>query len=263
MWGIAELTLRKIKEPAFQIIFLLAIVAGFILTDSGKFTESAVESSGLIGQIMASRQGYPILTSTFSAIIFTLIMALFTGASDIPRDIDSRMIMLLLSKPVRRFEYLAGKFLGLLILCLIIFTATEITVFTTYYFSTNELYPWGLMAKQFSLVLVLVPFLAMMVMISCFVADVSAMILGVIYVLFSISMSTIPIIVAMLPKTTTEGLESYLFLFYYIFPNFLYYFQTLTFSFGLVPISLFIYSISMTVIFLMIGSIRLNTRDLI
>ncbi len=262
MLGIAELTFRKIKESAFIIIFMLAIIAGFILTDSGKISDNTFESSGIIGQLMASRQGYPIMTSTFSAIIFTLIMALFTGATDIPRDIESRMIMLLLSKPVSKTRYLLGKYLGLLTLCLIIFLATEITVYLGHYFTAGEFYPVGMMLKQFYLILILLPFLAMMVTISCFVPDVSAMILGVLYIMFSISVSTIPILVSMLPQSIAGDVESYLFLIYYMFPNFLYYFQTFS-TIGIVPLALVFYSLSMTVIFLTIGVFRMSTRDMI
>ncbi len=267
MWGIAELTLRKVKESAFIIMFILAIFAGFLLTDSGKLMDGSFDASGIIGQLMANREGYPILTSTFSAIIFTLIMALFTGATDIPRDIETRMIMLLISKPVKKGEYLVGKFLGLLGLCAIIFTATELTVFVNHYFSAGEFYPVGLMAKQFYLLLILIPFLAMMVMISCFAPDISAMVIGVMYVLFAVSVSTIPILIALIHKDVESSLQSYavesvFFIIYYLFPNFIYYFQTFS-SIGLIPFALVLYSLSITVIFLTIGTIRLNTRDLI
>lgn len=263
MFGVAQLTLKKIKEPAFMIIFVLALVAGFMLTESGQLTEAnATETGGLISQLMASRRGYPILNSSIAAIIFTLIMALFTGATDIPRDIDSRMIMLILSKPVRKVDYLLGKYFGLLALCLVIFVATEATVFGGYLISTGKMFQIGLMIKQFYLLLALFPLLAMVVMISCFVADISAMILGVIYVMFSASMSTVPLFIAMLPKSITGGVESYLFVIYYFFPNYLYYFQTFS-TVGLIPFALFLYSLSLTVIFLTIGALRLNTRDLI
>jgi len=261
MFGVAELTIKKIKEPAFLIVFLMALGAGFLLTDSTG-SEVTTETTGMMSQLLASQKGYPILNSSVAAIIFTLIMALFTGATDIPRDIESRMILLVLSKPISKLDYLLGKYLGLLVLCTVIFVATEMTVFVNYYFAAGKMYPLGLIVKQFYLLLVLFPILAMVVMISCFVPDISAMIVGVVYVLFSASMSTVPLLISMLPKSISGGIESYLFIIYYFFPNYLYYFQTFG-NWGLVPFALITYSASITVIFLTIGSIRLNTRDLI
>jgi len=262
MFGVAELTMKKIKEPAFLIVFVLALVAGFLLTEGTPGNDVTVESSGIMGQLLASQKGYPILNSSVAAIIFTLLMALFTGATDIPRDIESRMIMLILSKPIRKLDYLLGKYFGLLVLCMVIFVATEVTVFGNYYFSVGKCYPLGLMIKQFYLLLALFPLLAMVVMISCFVPDISAMIIGVVYVMFSASMSTIPLLISMLPKSISGGIDAYLFVIYYFFPNYLYYFQTFS-TWGLVPLALLGYTVSITVIFLAIGSIRLNTRDLI
>lgn len=268
MWGIAEFTLRKAKESAFIIMFILAVLAGFMLTDTtGNSLDKSFEATGLVGQLMSSREGYPILASSFSAIIFTLLLALFAGATDIPRDIESRMIMLMLSKPITRADYLIGKYIGLLALCSTIYITTQLAVYLGHYFSTGQFYPLGLMVKQFYLLLILLPFLSMIIMISCFVPDISAMVIGVLYVLFAISVSVVPILMALVTKDMERSVQTYIvesafFILYYMFPNFIYYFQTFS-TIGLIPLALLVYSISISTIFLTIGTIRLNTRDLI
>ena len=44
------------------------------------------------------------------------LVGVFTGATEIPRDVSSRMIAVLLSKPISRGRYLAGKYLGCLLI---------------------------------------------------------------------------------------------------------------------------------------------------
>jgi ABC-type transport system involved in multi-copper enzyme maturation permease subunit len=48
--------------------------------------------------------------------IFTSLIAILATAMMIPKDIEDRTIYTILAKPVPRFEYLAGKLLGILLL---------------------------------------------------------------------------------------------------------------------------------------------------
>ena len=50
-----------------------------------------------------------------SIAIFGLLMAIFIGIGLVSKEIDRRTIHNLLSKPVRRFEFIVGKYLGLLL----------------------------------------------------------------------------------------------------------------------------------------------------
>ncbi|NQZ68426.1 MAG: hypothetical protein HRT89_10170, partial [Lentisphaeria bacterium] len=45
------------------------------------------------------------------------LMAIFSGASEIPRDISTMMISCILSKELSRHDYILGKFLGILAIC--------------------------------------------------------------------------------------------------------------------------------------------------
>ena len=44
--------------------------------------------------------------------IFGMLIAVFVSASVVPSEVENRVIYTVLSKPVRRFQYLLGKFLG-------------------------------------------------------------------------------------------------------------------------------------------------------
>ena len=46
--------------------------------------------------------------------IFAVLVVLFVGSGLVSKEVDKRTIMTILSKPVSRFEYLFGKYLGLL-----------------------------------------------------------------------------------------------------------------------------------------------------
>ena len=87
------------------------------------------------------------------------------------------------------------------------------------------------------------------------------MIIVAIYMTFSVFFSIVPLAIALLPKTLSAGVDAYILVFYYFFPNFIYFFQNFQ-LFGLISLALFFYTISITVILLMIGANRINNRDL-
>lgn len=55
--------------------------------------------------------------------IFGLIITIFVGTSLVSKEIDKKTIFLLLSKPLRRRDFILGKFVGLSLTLLIIFSA--------------------------------------------------------------------------------------------------------------------------------------------
>ena len=107
----------------------------------------------------------------------------------------------------------------------------------------------------------IIPLTALSITVSCFLSDISAMIIVAIYMTFSIFFSIVPLAIALLPKTLSAGVDAYILVFYYFFPNFIYFFQNFQLA-GLISLALLFYTLSITVIFLMIGANRINTRDL-
>ena len=79
-------------------------------------------------------------------------------------------------------------------------------------------------------------------------------------IFFSLSFSFLPIAAAMLPKGVAGYAGAVGFVIYYLFPNFIFYFQDFK-MFGLVFFMLLIYSLSLSFIFLFIAVGRLETMD--
>jgi ABC-type transport system involved in multi-copper enzyme maturation permease subunit len=256
--AIAELTFRKLKEPAFILLFIFAAAAAYNISEMEVL--SFQKDNLILSELLSSGKGTPPLTSFLFITSMTLLLGIFAGATDIPRDIESRMISVLVGKPIRRTEYLIGKYVGLCLMCIVFFFIAAISANVGHLIKTGHLYPLQLITRQLLLVLSIFPFVAMTVMFSCFFNDVAAMIMASVYLIFSVFFSAIPLIVEMLPKSVS--VTSYLYFIYYLFPNFFFYFQTYKII-GLISISLIIYSFSVSVLFLLIASIRINSRDML
>lgn len=256
--AISEITFKKAKEPAFSMLFAIAAVMGYCVSEMEVL--SFQKDDATLSTILSLNQGTPLLAG-FSMILFmTLLVAIFSGATDIPRDIETRMIMLILAKPVKRGEYLLGKYIGILVICLVFFCVAAITAIVSHLIKSGEFYGFSLLLRQSFLILAIFPFVAMTMMISTFLSDIGAMILTSVYLMFSISMSAMSIFVDMLPKSL--GVASYVHVIAYFFPNYFYYLNSFK-AIGFVSISLIVYSAALTAIFLMIASMRLNNRDVI
>src|SRR5258706_4515133 len=70
----------------------------------------------LVGQISIGIETIVLVSLGLSAIsVIGLLIAVFTGVGLVSKEIDKRTLYALLSKPVRRWEFLAGKFGGLVL----------------------------------------------------------------------------------------------------------------------------------------------------
>jgi len=256
--AISEMTYKKMKEPAFFLLFLIAIFIGYCVSEMDVISFQQDDSA--LSVILASNKGIPLLAGFVLILFISLLIAMFFGATDIPRDIESRMIMIILTKPVKRTEYLIGKYLGIMIICLSFFITASLAMIITHFAETGHFYNFSLLVRQTYLIFAIFPFVAMTMMISTFLSDIGAMIMASIYLLFSICMSAMSIFVDMLPNSL--GVSSYVHLIAYFFPNYLYFFNSFR-IFGFVMVSLFAYSLSLTFIFLMIAAFRLNSRDML
>ncbi|MGH9718373.1 MAG: ABC transporter permease [Candidatus Acidiferrales bacterium] len=77
----------------------------------------------LVGQISIGIERLVIVNLGLSAIsIFGLVMAIFIGVGLVYKEIEKRTLYSLLAKPIRRWEFLVGKYAGL-VLTLVINTA--------------------------------------------------------------------------------------------------------------------------------------------
>ena len=70
----------------------------------------------LVGQISLGIEQIVIVSLGLSAIsVIGLLIAVFIGVGMVSKEIDKRTLYALLAKPVRRWEFLLGKFAGLLL----------------------------------------------------------------------------------------------------------------------------------------------------
>ncbi len=258
IFAIFELTVKKVKEPAFSLLFVIAALIGYSVSEMGQLAFG--QDNDVLFGLISLEQGAPLLVGFIVILFMTLIVAAFGGATDIPKDIDSRMIMLILGKPVKRVEYLLGKYLGVLVICLVFFLIAAVAAFIAHLIKTGELFALSLMLRQFFLMLVIFPFIAMTMMISAYLSDISAMIVTVVYVIFSVCISAISIFIDMLPKSLE--VVSIIHTVSYLVPNYFYFFSSFKYC-GVVVIALIVYALSMTVIFLSIAAYRLNHRDML
>ena len=108
-WVIAVYTwregLRRKTLVGFLILSLLVIFGATFMTSFLNQT-----TVGDVTTDMDLKLIKDICVTTIS--IFGVLIAIFISASVVPGEVENRIIYTVLSKPVRRFQYLLGKFLG-------------------------------------------------------------------------------------------------------------------------------------------------------
>ncbi|MBI2433710.1 MAG: ABC transporter permease subunit [Candidatus Hydrogenedentes bacterium] len=107
-WFIAVHTwregIRKKTLVGFLILSLLTIFgASFMTTSLGAIDPTAQEDLSL-------KLIKDICVTTID--IFGVLITIFISASVVPTEVENKVIYTVLSKPIRRFQYLLGKFVG-------------------------------------------------------------------------------------------------------------------------------------------------------
>lgn len=93
------------RNKVFYSIFLFAL---FVILNSSIFTEVTITT---IDRMIKD-------TGIAAINIFALALVVFTGIGVINREIDRRSIYAVVAKPIARYEFIAGKYLGLLAMML-------------------------------------------------------------------------------------------------------------------------------------------------
>ncbi|MBI1320421.1 MAG: ABC transporter permease subunit [Candidatus Hydrogenedens sp.] len=112
-WTIAVFTwresIRKKTMVGFLILSLLVIFGATVMTSM--MQQDTVGSAAAAGPL--ETQTKLIKDICVSAIsIFGALITIFISASVVPSEIENKVIYTVLSKPVRRLQYLIGKFVG-------------------------------------------------------------------------------------------------------------------------------------------------------
>ncbi len=106
-WVIARNTFKELIRE--KIFFVFAAVACLIFL-----------LALLLGQLSFSEQNKIFLDVSFFAIEMTMLgLSLFLGGSLLRREVDRQTCLLILARPISRFEFLLGQLLGLVLLQII------------------------------------------------------------------------------------------------------------------------------------------------
>ena len=95
------------------------------------FAVLLVGASVLIGQLTAGQDVKIIKDLGLSATsLFGLFIAIFVGTSLVSKEVEKRSIYPLLAKPVRRSEFIVGKYLGMLLTLLVNVAVMTVALYT-------------------------------------------------------------------------------------------------------------------------------------
>jgi ABC-type transport system involved in multi-copper enzyme maturation permease subunit len=94
----------------------------------------------VVGQISIGIEQIVIISLGLSAIsVIGLLMAVFIGVGLVSKEMDKRTLYALLAKPVRRWEFLLGKFVGLLLTLSVNTAAMAAGLFAALYYVKHSL----------------------------------------------------------------------------------------------------------------------------
>jgi ABC-type transport system involved in multi-copper enzyme maturation permease subunit len=131
----------------------------------------------LVGQISIGIENIVIITLGLSAIsVIGLLIAVFIGVGMISKEIDKRTLYALLAKPVRRWEFLVGKFAGL-VLTLGVNTAAMaagLMLVLLYVQHANERNDWTVLIAVYFILLKLALVVALALLFSCYTTPLLA-----------------------------------------------------------------------------------------
>jgi ABC-type transport system involved in multi-copper enzyme maturation permease subunit len=104
--------MRKKTLIGFLILSILVIFGSTFMT--------AFMTQTTVGEAQTDIEAKLIKDICVTAIsIFGVLITIFISASVVPNEMENKVIYTVLSKPVRRFEYLLGKFLGIQLIVIV------------------------------------------------------------------------------------------------------------------------------------------------
>lgn len=174
----------------------------------------------LVGEISIGIEHLVIINLGLTAIsIFGIVMAVFIGVGLVYKEIDKRTLYALLARPIRRWEFLTGKYAGLLV------TLAVNTALMTVGLAVALLYvSHGFLRADFS-VLVAIYFIllelalvtALALLFSCFCSPMISTILTIGLYIAGVFSSDIRSFGALTGSSLASGITAAL---YYVLPNF-------------------------------------------
>jgi ABC-type transport system involved in multi-copper enzyme maturation permease subunit len=187
------------------------------------FAVLLVGSSLIIGELSLNQEKLIIPRMGLSVMLFFGgLISIFIGTGLVYKEIDKRTIFAMLAKPIRREEFILGKFLGLgltlFVNCLVMLVGILLSyLFLSYTIDGKFIIAWPLIPAGYLIFLQLLLMLAIGLLFSSFSSPALSITLSIIvYIIGSLSQD-LPVFAETVPFVVTKYLALFL---YYILPNF-------------------------------------------
>jgi ABC-type transport system involved in multi-copper enzyme maturation permease subunit len=179
-----------------------------------------IASAVIVGQISMDIETIVMVSLGLSAIsLIGLLIALFTGVGLVSKEIDKRTLHAVLAKPLHRWEFLVGKFAGLVLTLTVNTAAMAVGLFLAMWFVKHSIARGDLavLVAVYFVLLKLTLVVALAMMFSCFTSPLLA-------ILFTAGLYVAGLFVAQLRalENTQMGppTQKFLSILSYLLPNF-------------------------------------------
>lgn len=203
IWAVVENTF---KEGLRQRILLLLVIFGILVIVVSMFLGPFA-----LGEASKILRDVGLATSS----LFGILVAIIIGSTLIHKDIERRTIYTVITKPVRRSEIIIGKFLGLMLLIVILECAMAGIHQLVIYMLEGSFDPHLLIAVPFSLIEIMI-ILGILLLFSSFSTPALSAMMGIIF--FVIGHAS-PDLKLFADQTKITGLQYVSYVFYYLLPN--------------------------------------------
>lgn len=152
-WAIAMYTWREGIRKKTLIGFL--ILSLLVIFGSNFITAFMQDLQGEVQTDVEAKVIKDICVTTIS--IFGVLITIFISASVVPAEVDNKVIYTVLSKPVRRFQYLLGKFVGIQMIIILNLALMSLLFFVAIY-AKQQIFPtlllWSSLLTYFEFLIV-------------------------------------------------------------------------------------------------------------
>jgi ABC-type transport system involved in multi-copper enzyme maturation, permease component len=179
-----------------------------------------IASAVVVGQISMSIETVVMISLGLSAIsLIGLLIAVFTGVGLVSKEIDKRTLHAVLAKPLRRWEFLLGKFAGLALTLAVNTAAMTAGLFTALWLVKHSLERGdvAVLAAVYFILLKLMLVVALAMLFSCFTSPLLAILFtGGLYLagLFVSELRSLKL------TTLTPQMQKFFAVLSYVLPNF-------------------------------------------
>jgi ABC-type transport system involved in multi-copper enzyme maturation permease subunit len=180
------------------------------------FAAAAILGSKALGYISIGQDVKIVKDISLSSVsIFGVLIAIFVGTNLVYKEMDKRTIYTIICRPMHRFEFILGKYLGLAFLLLLVSIAMVVVSICYVVMlggSVDATYFYAALLMYFELLLVT----ALSVLLSCLASPILAAL--IVFCLYVLGHAT-RILVDLPDQFRGTFAEKMLKLVYYVFPN--------------------------------------------